>query len=78
MKKNCLSLFLALLTSAVISTTVSAQTKDAYTYKPGSVELSNTILHMDSVYFNAYNTCDMDKQAAITPIALNFTMIGAG
>jgi hypothetical protein len=39
--------------------------QDGYKYVPQSKELYNTIMHMDSVYFNAYNTCDMDMQAVI-------------
>jgi hypothetical protein len=72
MKKYLSSTFLALFASIVISVTASAQNKDSYTYKPESVELYNTILHMDSVYFNAYNTCDMDKQAAIYADSVEF------
>jgi len=64
--------FFALLVIIVASATASAQNKEAYTYKPQSVELYNTILHMDSVYFNAYNTCDMDKQAAIYADSIEF------
>lgn len=61
-----------LLTFVVFSITASAQNKDAYVYKPGSKELYNAIVHMDSVYFNAYNTCDMDKQAAIYADSIEF------
>jgi len=56
----------------IISVTASAQSKETYTYKPESKELYNTIVHMDSVYFNAYNTCDMDKQAAIYADSIEF------
>ncbi len=58
--------------------TVSAQTQDAYIYKPESQELYNTIVQMDSVYFNAYNTCDMDKQAAIFADSIEFYHDGSG
>jgi ketosteroid isomerase-like protein len=34
-------------------------------YVPDDQELYNTIVAMDSVYFEAYNTCDLDKQASI-------------
>ena len=66
------STLLALLTLMIISVTASAQSKETYTYKPESKELYNTIVHMDSVYFNAYNTCDMDKQAAIYADSIEF------
>jgi len=66
------SALLALLIIMVTSVAVFAQSKETYTYKPESQELYNTIVHMDSVYFNAYNTCDMDKQAAIYADSIEF------
>ena len=56
----------------------SAQNQDGYIYKPESQELYNTIVHMDSVYFNAYNDCDMDKQAAIYADSIEFYHDGSG
>ena len=41
------------------------QAQDTYKYVPQSKELYNAIIHMDSVYFNAYNSCDMETQAHI-------------
>jgi ketosteroid isomerase-like protein len=32
-------------------------------YKPTDVKLYDEIVKMDSIYFNAYNTCDMETQA---------------
>ena len=46
---------------------VSAYAQD----KPKS-ELYRTIAHMDSVYFNAYNSCDMDTQARIYSDSIEF------
>ncbi|HVS92310.1 MAG TPA: nuclear transport factor 2 family protein [Mucilaginibacter sp.] len=69
--KNITSALLALLIIAAVSA-ASAQSKDAYTYKPESQELYNAIVHMDSVYFNAYNTCDMATQAAIYADSIEF------
>jgi hypothetical protein len=66
------SVLLALLSIMIISVMASAQNKETYTYKPESQELYNTIVHMDSVYFNAYNNCDMDKQAAIYADSIEF------
>lgn len=60
------------------SVTVCAQSQDGYVYKPESQELYNTIVHMDSVYFNAYNSCDMDKQAAIYADSIEFYHDGSG
>lgn len=72
MKKLNLSAFFTLLMITVIAVTASAQSKEIPPYKPQSQELYNTIVHMDSVYFNAYNTCDMDTQAAIYSDSIEF------
>ncbi|WP_252790984.1 nuclear transport factor 2 family protein [Mucilaginibacter flavidus] len=72
MKILKLSTLLTSLILTTISLAVSAQSKETYAYKPESQELYNTIAHMDSVYFNAYNTCDMDKQAAIYADSIEF------
>jgi hypothetical protein len=72
MKKFTLSAFLTLLILTAISATASAQSSEIPPYKPQSQELYNTIVHMDSVYFNAYNTCDMDTQAAIYSDSIEF------
>lgn len=34
-------------------------------YKTSSIELYKEIIKMDSVYFTAYNTCDMKTQASL-------------
>lgn len=78
MKKNTSLTLLALPISLFTSITASAQSQDTYVYKPESQELYNTIVHMDSVYFNAYNTCDMDKQAAIYADSIEFYHDGSG
>jgi hypothetical protein len=67
-----------LLISFLISRATVAQNPDSYTYKPQSKELYNAIVHMDSVYFNAYNNCDMDKQAAIFADSIEFYHDGSG
>ena len=72
MKKFRLSAFLTLLIVAAISVSASAQSSEIPPYKPESPELYKTIVHMDSVYFNAYNTCDMDTQAAIYSDSIEF------
>lgn len=78
MKKNTSLPLLALLIGLFGSITASAQSQDTYVYKPQSQELYNTIVHMDSVYFNAYNDCDMDKQAAIYADSIEFYHDGSG
>ncbi|MFI5161851.1 MAG: nuclear transport factor 2 family protein [Sphingobacteriales bacterium] len=72
MKKFKLPAFLTLLIITAISVMASAQSSEIPPYKPESQELYNTIVHMDSVYFNAYNTCDMVTQAAIYSDSIEF------
>lgn len=65
--------FAALVGVAVmISLVASAQSQDSYVYKPKSQELYDKIVHMDSVYFNAYNSCDMETQAAVLADSIEF------
>ena len=67
------SLAFLILTFSLISFSIAnAQSQDKYVYKPKSQELYNTIVHMDSVYFNAYNNCDMAKQAEIYSDSIEF------
>ncbi|WP_374951829.1 nuclear transport factor 2 family protein [Mucilaginibacter sp.] len=72
MKKFQLSAVCVLVTIIFFSGRVSAQSKDAYTYQISDQKLYNTILHMDSVYFTAYNTCDMATQAAVYADSIEF------
>lgn len=72
MKKFATLFSVALLIGLVASVSTSAQGQDSYIYKPKSLELYNTIVHMDSVYFIAYNSCDIDTQAAILADSLEF------
>ena len=41
-------------------------------YKPDSQKLYDTIVRLDSIYFHAYNTCDLEKQAAMYSDSLEF------
>src|SRR6185437_13486728 len=68
MYKFLITLFLGML----ISVLVSAQSGNGYSYKPESQALYDAIVHMDSVYFNAYNSCDMATQAALYSDSLEF------
>ena len=42
------------------------------TYKPENKELHQKIKQLDSIYFNAYNTCDMKKQASFYSEEIEF------
>jgi ketosteroid isomerase-like protein len=72
MKNRILLAVLASWLISLIPAEVRAQSQDAYTYKPESQALYDTIVHMDSVYFNAYNNCDMTAQAAIYSDSIEF------
>jgi hypothetical protein len=41
-------------------------------YKPDSPELHATIAQQDSIFFAAYNTCDLEKQAAYYDDSIEF------
>jgi hypothetical protein len=78
MKKHMTLNSLALWTIFVLSLVSCAGAKDNYVYKPGSQALYDTIARMDSVYFTAYNNCDMATQAAIYSDSLEFYHDGSG
>lgn len=78
MKKFIKPVLLTLFAAIASSFTASAQSQDAYTYKITDQKLYNTIVHMDSVYFNAYNTCDMATQAAVYSDSIEFYHDKAG
>lgn len=58
-----------ILLFAILTTVCTAQKKKkkelTYKYTADNLELYNTIVGMDSIFFQAYNTCDLAKQAAI-------------
>src|ERR1700737_2758934 len=41
-------------------------------YTPESKALYDTIVRMDSIYFDTYNTCKLEKMAALTSDSLEF------
>jgi hypothetical protein len=46
--------------------------EQSQTYQPDDPALYNAIVQMDSIYFEAYNKCDMEKQAALFSDSLEF------
>ncbi len=58
-------IFLFAITTSVCSAQKNKSKEPEYKYIPNDPELYNTIVTMDSTFFQAYNTCDLDKQAAI-------------
>lgn len=75
MRKNSPS-YLLILVFAITASVCTAQKnkpKEAvYKYIPDNLELYNTIVAMDSTFFQAYNTCDLDKQASIYSDSIEF------
>ncbi len=52
-----------------------AQTEKRYKpadYNPASYPLYATILHLDSIYFDTYNTCNLEKMSALMSDSLEF------
>jgi hypothetical protein len=63
MKK--MKLIFSICVHFLIMNCAHGQEQDTYKYIPQSKELYAAIVHMDSVYFNAYNSCDMETQARL-------------
>jgi hypothetical protein len=63
---------LVLLTLIMLSTSLTTHAQDTYKYVPESKELYAKIVHMDSLLFNAYNSCDTETQAKIFSDNLEF------
>lgn len=47
-------------------------------FKPDDIALYNTIVQQDSIYFNAYNTCNMAQQAIMYNEDIEFYHDGGG
>lgn len=60
-----LLIFLFAITTSVCSAQKNTSKASAYKYIPDDLELYNTIVAMDSTFFQAYNICDLDQQASI-------------
>jgi ketosteroid isomerase-like protein len=60
-------LFISGCTTKEVEKTVSLNK-----FTPDDPELYNTIVQMDSMFFDAYNNCDLDKQAEIYSDSIEF------
>jgi hypothetical protein len=69
--KSVLTYFTTILL-LLLSCLAKAQINEIPKYKSSDVKLHNEILLMDTKYFNAYNTCDMETQADIYAENLEF------
>jgi hypothetical protein len=83
--KNPVTLLLSILLFAAIAPACTTAEKTepkeektepketpAAVYKPDSQELHDEIARQDSIYFTAYNTCDMETQTAYYSDSLEF------
>ncbi|MCF4101872.1 nuclear transport factor 2 family protein [Gillisia sp. M10.2A] len=64
--------FLSLSLSIGFISSCYTQTPIAKTYVPEDPELYNAIVKMDSIFFDAYNNCNIDKQASILADDIEF------
>lgn len=64
--------FLLLTTALCICGFAGAQTRPSSGYQPDDPQLYRTIAALDSIFFNAYNTCDMATQAAFYSDSIEF------
>ena len=58
-------IFIFAITTSVCCAQKNKSKEPVYKYIPDNLELYNTIVAMDSIFFQAYNTCNLEKQAAI-------------
>ncbi|WDF55047.1 nuclear transport factor 2 family protein [Mucilaginibacter sp. KACC 22063] len=78
MKTLISSLLLTICLGLIASTNSFAQTGAAdkpyvpEAYKPASIELYNTIVKLDSTYFDTYNHCNLSKMDSLTAEDIEF------
>lgn len=64
-KGNFFIKVLTFIYTLLLSWVMNGQVQGIPSYKAADVDLYNQIVKMDSIYFTAYNTCDMKTQANI-------------
>ena len=64
--------FVIAMVFAACSTSKNNKEPAIQAYKPDDERLYQTILHLDSLYFNAYNTCDLTTQANLFSDSIEF------
>lgn len=76
MRKTTLQLFFLILsTCLIVSCSATSNTyRLTKNYKPDDIELYKTIVALDSVFFSAYNTCDvnLDKYSSFYADEIEF------
>jgi len=71
-KGNFFIKLITLLYALLFSWITNGQVHEIPDYKAADTNLHNQIAKMDSIYFNAYNTCDIKTQAGIYHENLEF------
>ncbi len=64
-KGNFFIKVLTFIYTLLLSWVMNGQVQEIPNYKTADIDLYNQIVKMDSIYFNAYNTCDIKTQAEI-------------
>ena len=64
-KGNFFIKVLTFIYTLLLSWVMNGQVQEIPYYKTADIDLYNQIVKMDSIYFTAYNTCDMKTQADI-------------
>jgi ketosteroid isomerase-like protein len=60
---------LLIISGVMVCSIAKGQSKK---YKPDSQTLYDIVVRLDSIYFHAYNICDLEKQAAMYSDSLEF------
>ena len=71
-KGNFFLKILTFLYTLLISWVMNSQVNEIPKYKPLDLKLYNEIAKMDSIYFTAYNTCDIKTQSEIFSDKIEF------
>ncbi|REH52495.1 uncharacterized protein DUF4440 [Tenacibaculum gallaicum] len=71
-KGNFFIKIVTLLYTLLLSWVMNGQVQEIPNYKPVDIDLHNQIVKMDSIFFNAYNTCDMKVQSNILSDNIEF------
>jgi len=64
-KSNFIIKALIFLYALFTSWFTNGQIQEIIPYQPSNITLQNEIIKMDSIFFNAYNTCDLKTQKTI-------------
>jgi ketosteroid isomerase-like protein len=67
-----LLLFVSIVFTTACSNSKKSTSRKIERYKPDDEQLYNTVVHLDSIFFSAYNTCNMNRQAEIYADSIEF------